>query len=159
VVETAKNRAHVLRETRKKIYYPFVNELSCHIHHVITDASLQFGLQPGVNIFIQQQFQNFAAQLNNFGVQLNRMDARTVNMSIRLRNQRYAFEPLPLHPLRKYVSFSFYYVTHLKNFPRMRVMGTLALSPYAGTRLFPTKPRPIIPLHPSVQFQMIGIQI
>ena len=61
IVKTTKNYAYILREMCKKIYYPFVNKLSYHIHYVIIDASLQFGLLSSVNIFIQQQFQNFEA--------------------------------------------------------------------------------------------------
>ena len=48
VIETAKNRAHMLREVCKRIYCPFISELSSDIHCIITDASLKFGLQPGV---------------------------------------------------------------------------------------------------------------
>lgn len=68
VIETVKNCAHMLREACKRIYCPFIGELSSDIHCIITDGLLEFGLQPDVGAFIQQQFQE---QFANFLVGLN----------------------------------------------------------------------------------------
>jgi hypothetical protein len=70
----------------------------------IADASLEFGLQPGVGAFVQQQF-------NNFGRRLARMEARIANTRILSRNRRYIGDPL--RPLQKYVCFSCHYAANL----------------------------------------------
>ena len=109
VIETAKNYAHILREVCKRIYCPFISELSSDIHCIITDASLKFGLQPGVDAFVQQQFQE---QFTNFLVRLNqgldrcfaRMDVAIANTYIISQNQWYRYNPFCLY--RKYVSIS-----------------------------------------------------
>lgn len=79
IIETAKNCAHVLRETH---------------------ASLEFGLQPGIGVFVQQQFINFGQQLFNFGRGLAQMEARNANTCILSHNRRYISDPL--RPLQKY---------------------------------------------------------
>ena len=81
IIETAKNCVHLFKTS--------------NIHH-IADASLDFGLQPGVGVFVQQQF-------INFGRGLARMDARNTNTHILSCNQHYISDPLC--PLQKYVSF------------------------------------------------------
>jgi hypothetical protein len=45
---------------------------STNIHHHASDASLDFGLQPGVGVFVQQQFVQF-------GLCLSRMEAMLAN--------------------------------------------------------------------------------
>jgi hypothetical protein len=72
----------------------------------VADASLEFGLQPGVGVFVQQQF-------IIFGRRLARLEAMTANTCISSRNRRYLNDPL--RPLQKYVSFSFPYAVNLRS--------------------------------------------
>ena len=100
VIETAKNRAHVLRDTRKCKF--FLLYLTILIYWT-ADAAQQFlnpQLPPAVNAALQQLGQ----QMNVSHAQL---EAWLVNLGIRSRNRRHLGDPLqPLQPLQKYVCFS-----------------------------------------------------
>jgi hypothetical protein len=62
VIETAKNRVHVLRETRELWLFIVCVEPTDICGECIPDASLEFGLEPVVGAFIQQQLNNFEQQ-------------------------------------------------------------------------------------------------
>jgi hypothetical protein len=56
---------------------------------------MEFQLQPGVDLLIQQQLQGFERQLEAFGQQL---EAKAMNTHITSRNCRYLLDSLrPLH--------------------------------------------------------------
>jgi hypothetical protein len=108
VIETAKNRAHILRETRELfLNVRFRLEPTDIRGQFITDASLEFGLQPANGVFIQQQFINFQQQLQQQQQQLDhcfaRMEATIANARILSRNRRNMSDTQ--RPLRKYVGF------------------------------------------------------
>jgi hypothetical protein len=91
----------------KHVRRPFIVCLEPTYLRHITDASLDFGVQPGVGAFIQQLFLDFARRLA-------RMEAMFMNAQIRSRNRR--FKTLsPLRPLQKHVSLSSRYAVHLHN--------------------------------------------
>jgi hypothetical protein len=69
---------------------------------ICSDASMENQLQPGVNVFIQQQFQGFGQQLQGIGQLLQQLDAKTNNIRITSMNRRLND---PLRPLQKEVCF------------------------------------------------------
>ena len=62
VIEMAKNHAHALRGMRELFIVCFHLEPTDIRGECITDASLEFGLEPAVAVYIQQQFNNFHQQ-------------------------------------------------------------------------------------------------
>ena len=72
------------------------------IYNIIVDASLKFGLQPGVGILIQQQLDGLGQQLGGIGQQLAQLHAMNTNTRIMSHNRRYATDPI--RPLVKSVS-------------------------------------------------------
>jgi hypothetical protein len=65
---------------------------------------LQFGLQPGVGVFVQQQFHDFGELIGQMNTRLARLEAMMENTRILSLNRR--FPGIPLRPLKKYVSIS-----------------------------------------------------
>jgi hypothetical protein len=135
VIETARNRVHVLRETRELWLFIVCVEPTDICGECIPDASLELGLEPVVGAFIQQQLNNFEQQhqqhqqqlqqqiqqqfqqfqqqfQQQLGHHLIRIEATIANIQIMSHNRRMV---LPSRPLRKYVRFSAYYPIHLCN--------------------------------------------
>jgi hypothetical protein len=65
---------------------------------------LQFGLQPGVGVFVQHQFHDFGELIGQMNTRLARLEAMMENTRILSLNRR--FPGIPLRPLKKYVSIS-----------------------------------------------------
>lgn len=53
---------------------------SIHLIHGTADAALEFGLQPGIGVFIQEQFANFGVLLGEMNDCLGRTNARIANL-------------------------------------------------------------------------------
>lgn len=119
-VETARNRAHLLRQTREGARLHFclgLTDICMPCGGSIVDAAVEFGIQPGaqaaqpdVGAFVQQQFAQFHQQQQTFQQLLDRhlsqMEAAILNTSISARNQRSLADNRLLMPLRKHVGFS-----------------------------------------------------
>jgi hypothetical protein len=91
VVETAQNRAHLLRQTREGFQLIHYLGLTNVCNESITDASLEFGVPPGgLGVNIQEQFNQFQQQQqvfqNNLDNRLAGIGARVENAVIAARN-------------------------------------------------------------------------
>ena len=129
------------RQRTGRIY--FVHRFQPTHANCLTDANLEFGVQPSAGAYIQEQFQNFQRIFSDYHrqlrQQLDRMDANTANTRILFSNQRNRETTGHLRPLRKNVgSVCSHCVDLIYIDPRLRGMGTTWPSPFVvGTRHCP----------------------
>jgi len=144
----------------------------------MSDASLEFGVQPVVGVFIQQQHafqqqlqqqfqqlqQNLQQQQHAFHQQIQEHSAKVevmiLNTRLMGRNRRNVRSG-PLLPLQKYVSFSSLNTIHaeFKLFPRLKAMAMIWHMPYVGKQISPMKHRFINLMQWLVMCRIHGTQV
>ena len=109
IIETAKNRAHILRHTREMQFIAHVEPTDSR-GKLNVDAKLEFGLQPSVGV-THEQFQQLSGRITQIEARLAQMDVAIANTRILSRNRHYKDR----RPLQKYVSLSSHYAFHVQS--------------------------------------------